>query len=388
MTTTRGVRVFGVLAAVLAAAAPGVGECLPSSGTFTGYYRADRWGGHTFAGFLTVEPKARASFEEFRDRLVTADVEQIAQPINPGDGFVQKVGKVTPVKDAPVEIKLAWAGGAKGVPLYRRIRPGDDFTFTVTVTNKLDRAFGPATIRADGFFLAGVGGANLPTEDVEWDAADLRGGGTPSNEWKESRLALGAGKSATWTVSVKKARAGEFEFHVYFVECRDGKPEYLRVESNRLRLDAVDDKPKPAAGLVVTLTPDANPPRPPRPIPARLVFKNTNDRPLNFYLPHRGDKFAADQVLRCFDPSGTMILGAREPGSADEVFGRRDVEQKPQRLAAGESLSLDVTLPDRTALAAAQFRGTFLLDKSLRKAGELYFDTAGPAVSGYAVIRR
>ena len=83
-----------------------------------------------------------------------------------------------------------------------------------------------------------------------------------------------------------------------------------------------------------------------------------------------------------------MILGAREPGSADEVFGRRDVEQKPQRLAAGESLTLDVTLPDPTALAAAQFRGTFLLDKSLRKPGELYFDTAGPAVSGYAVIRR
>src|SRR5262247_754376 len=96
-----GVAVAGLTAVPVSA------ECLPPAGTFTDYYRADRWGNHTFAGF-PVEPKARDAFKDFRDQLVTADLESIVQLSNPGPGFIRKVGKVTPVKDAPVEIKLAW----------------------------------------------------------------------------------------------------------------------------------------------------------------------------------------------------------------------------------------------------------------------------------------
>jgi hypothetical protein len=381
--------VLGVLAGFVAVP-PCEAESLPRSGTFTGYYRADRWGNHTFAGF-PVEPNARGAFKEHQDQLVTADLQEISQPINPGAGFVAKVGKVTPIKDAAIEIKLAWADNPEEgqSPLYRRIRPGDTFKFKVTVTNKLQNAFSPATVRSDGFYFTGVGAANVPTEDVTWDAGtDLRGGRSPSKEWKESRLELEAGKSSTWTVTIKNAPAGEFEFHVYFVEYREGAPEYLRIESNALRLDVVDEHAKSAAGLELVLIPEANPPRPPRPIPAKLVFKNTNDKPLHIFLPYRKDKLAEDHVLRCFDPSGTMVLGARQAASADQVFGHRDIEQKQQRLGAGASLTFDVLLPDRTAFAAAQFRGTSLLDKSLRKPGELYFDTAGPATSGYIKIRR
>ena len=374
-----------VVLAGFAAAPPCGAESLPPSGTFTGYYRADRWGNHTFAGF-PVEPKAREAFKGYEDQLVTADLAEIHQPINPGPGFVGKVGKVAPVEDAAVEIKLAWPEEPNSDPRYRRIRPDDTFKFTVTITNKRDKAFGPTTVRSDGFYLTGIGSANLPTEDVTWTAGDMRAD-SQNSEWKRSRLEVEPGKSRSWTVTIKKARAGEYEFHVYFGEYRDGKPEYYRIESNTLRLDVVDGDARSAAGLELVLVPAANPPRPPRPAPAKLTFRNTNDKPLNIFLPYRKDKLAEDQLLRCFDPSGALILGPREWVSADSVF-RRDFDTKLQRLDAGASLTFDVLLPDRTACAAAQFRGMSLLDKSLRKPGELYFDTAGPATSGYVTIRR
>src|SRR5262249_15926054 len=81
---------------------------LRRSGTFPGYSRVARWGKPSFAGF-PVEPKARDAFKDVRVKLVTAELENIYQPINPGPGYVQRVGKITPVTDAPVEIKIAWA---------------------------------------------------------------------------------------------------------------------------------------------------------------------------------------------------------------------------------------------------------------------------------------
>src|SRR5688572_16176398 len=101
----RMIAVLGVFA-VLVAVPPCDAGPLPPAGTFTGYYRSDRWGNHTFAG-LPIEPKARDAFKDHQDRLVTAELQEVSQPINPGPGFVGKVGRVTPIKDAAVEIKLA-----------------------------------------------------------------------------------------------------------------------------------------------------------------------------------------------------------------------------------------------------------------------------------------
>lgn len=377
------------LLAALAGAPRVGGETLPRSGTFTGYYRVDRWGTHWFGGF-PVEPKSRDAFKDVHDKLVTAELEEIFQPINPGPGYVQRVGKITPVADAPVEIKIAWADDPDGKSVYRRIDRGGEFKFKLTVTNKLDRPLGPETVEGDGFFLYGVGGgANLRPGDSELDMAqDLRFTSTPSREWRQSAFEIAAGKTTTWTITVRNSTPGEFEFYTSFLEYRKAEEKWLTVQSNLLRLDIVDDRPKPAAGLEVDLVPEANPPRPPRDISAKLTLRNTGDKAFNFYLPYRMDKLAQDQILRCFDRAGTMIHGPRIRQSSFDSFGPRDVQHKPQRLEAGKSLVLGVILPGETALATAQIRGGFLTPKADRKAGEVYFDTGGPSASRYVIVRR
>jgi hypothetical protein len=320
---------------------------------------------------------------------VTAELEEIFQPYNPGPGYVLRVGKITPVTDAPVEIKIAWADDPDGKSVYRQIDRGGTFKFKLTVTNKLARPLGPQTIGGDGFFLYGIWGANLRPDDSEHDMVkDLRFARMPSPEWRESRFELAAGKSTTWTITVRNATPGEFEFLTSFKEYRKAEGKWLTVESNLLRLDVVEDRPKPAAGLEVELVPEANPPRPPRDIRAKMVLRNTGDKAFNFFLPYRKETLAEDQILRCFDRVGTMILGPRFGHTAFDGFGPRDVQHKPHRLEAGKSLVLEVNLPGETALAVAQIRGGIIMPKAQRKAEETYFDTGGPAASAYVVIRR
>lgn len=380
------VAVTGLIVSV-AIASPSGAELAPPSGTFTGYYRVDRWGLHTFAG-MAVDPRAQAEFKDYRDTFVTADVTQIDQFVNPGPWFVRSVGKITRVRDIPVEIKLNWADEDRSAPaIYRRIERGATFKFTVTVTNKLDRPLGPETVRSDGFILTGIGGANLPLEDTQWDMTkDIRFPSLPSREWQRFNRPIDPGKSDTWTMTVTNARPGEYEFYVYFMEYWQNR-EWRNVQSNWLRLDVVNDRPQPTAGLEVTLIPDQNPPRPPRSIPARIVFRNASAKPVNFFLPYRKDKLAGDLLVRCFDSSGAMIQGSR-PSQFIGDTNLRGVESKPQRLEPGKSTAVKVYLPDRTTLASARLVGSIYLSEQARDPDEEYLHNGATSASGYVRVRR
>jgi len=361
------------------AALPAGGDIAPDSGTYTGYYHVDRWGGHSFAGF-PVEPPARAAFKNFPGTLVTADLLSIHQPLNPGTAFAAAVGKVTAIKDVPVEMRLAWADGA-GV--YRRVAPGGTVRFTLTVTNRLARPLGPATVRGNGFTIHGVGGANLRPGDAVLDMAkDLRGSSSPSREWNHSDFVLPPGASRTWRLTLTNAVPGEYEFAVVFAEYRLPAETWLHVASNDLRLDVPDDRVRLAAGLRLDLVPGA---AGIGPVPARLVVRNVGPRPVNFCLPYRGAALADDQLLRCFDAAGTMLKGPRPPATAEAVFGDGDHVWSPARLAPRQSLTVGVWLPAGTELAAAVLRGGFY--PSNRRPDEDYFLELGPSRSRYVVVR-
>jgi len=80
-------------------------EILPDSGEFEGVYHRDRWGVGRFSYFL-VAPELHKQLSPFEHKGIRLEVLDAFQPVNPGDAFIRKIGKIAELENSQVVPEL------------------------------------------------------------------------------------------------------------------------------------------------------------------------------------------------------------------------------------------------------------------------------------------
>ncbi|MEX2122086.1 MAG: hypothetical protein WD847_21075 [Pirellulales bacterium] len=96
--------------ALHAAVSPAYAEILPTSGTFEGVYRRDRWGVGQFA-FYSVAPDLHKKLKPYEGKRISLEVKKATQRMNPGPGVIEKIGAIKLLVDLPLAIELATMAG-------------------------------------------------------------------------------------------------------------------------------------------------------------------------------------------------------------------------------------------------------------------------------------
>ena len=110
-------------------------------GSYHGYFNTTRWKQnifHTGPYHLFVSAAVARTVEGLRQKPLKVEVTKMSQPINPGAGRIEEIGKVFE-NDGDPGLKLAVD------PLARKVVQGKGLELKLTVRNKSHK---PVTIRA------------------------------------------------------------------------------------------------------------------------------------------------------------------------------------------------------------------------------------------------
>ncbi len=344
-------------------------------GVQRGTYHIDRWGQHRFS-YLFVSPELEKTLKPYLRTPVILEATEVRQWMNPGGAIIMRVGKVEKLP-MPVKISLSWQEPKKGpTALLRRVPAGGSIKVKVTVTNRSHQK-----LLLDGrnfylsFYLHHPSGAGFSDPMDFWAMHESY---TPFGSDKERRLCkrmtnllphdqtfnasvlpiayspyprienahtLKQGESHSWTVTLEKLPANEYELAALYDYPERQHP--YPIFSNVLRVDALTDKPLRWQGLEVELKPDGERQGSAgQPIPLQVRFKNTTQKPLRFGWVKIGQRVDLSDALLCYDEKGTLL-------PLPIPAGKRRVETI--RLEPGKSLSVQVEAPAHTAVARVVF---------------------------------
>lgn len=136
-------------------------------GTYRGYFTTTRWDQavfHTGPYHLFVADSARKSVDKLRHKPLEIDVTKISQPMNPGAGLIEEIGKVT---------EKGVASGLKLTATLRssKVRQGEGIRLTLGFENKSDKSI---IVRANQLAVVLVTNSPFSNSDIDYKDPDDR----------------------------------------------------------------------------------------------------------------------------------------------------------------------------------------------------------------------